>query len=64
MLGYRTEPIFIRHMTYLFITTVVSLIFSMEPVSSLELTVLNTLVCGVTALSKAHYLRQKLAEKT
>lgn len=63
LLRYRTEAISLRDMTYLFLVIVISLLSSVGPMSIVELIILNTLVCGLTALSETSWLAPKSQEK-
>ena len=45
MLGYRTESISIKEMTYLFLVTAIALLTSVGQMSLLDLTMLNSIIC-------------------
>lgn len=64
MLRYRTESISVRHMTYLFLVIVISLISSVGPVSIVELVIINTLICTLTALCETKYLAERFETST
>lgn len=64
MLRYRTESISVRNMTYLFLVIVISLISSVGPVSPLELAIINTIICGLTALCETRFLAERFETST
>lgn len=63
MLRYRTEPISIRDMTYLFITIGVALMCSIANLSYLELAMVMVLVCALAALGETALLAPRIVEK-
>ncbi len=63
MLRYRTEPITIKAMTYLFLVITIALLSAVGPVSPLELMLLNGLICGVTRLAESRLMTPRLAEQ-
>lgn len=64
MLRYRTESISVRNMTYLFLVIVISLISSVGPVSPVELAIINTIICGLTALCETRFLAERFETST
>jgi hypothetical protein len=64
MLRYRTESISVRNMTYLFLVIVVSLISSVGPVSLIELAIINTLICAITAACETRALAPRFETST
>ena len=63
MLRYRTEPISIKSMTYLFLVITVSLLSAVGQTSKIELILLNTLICACTGLAESKILTPRLAEQ-
>ncbi len=63
MLRYRTEPISIKAMTYLFLVITVSLLSAVGQTSPLELILLNALICACTGLAESKMLTPRLAEQ-
>lgn len=63
MLRYRTESISIKEMTYLFLVISVALLCAVGPVTSIELLVLNAVICGSTVLMESALVAPVLEEK-
>lgn len=63
MLRYRTEPISIRDMTYLFIVIGVSLMCSVANLHYLELSGLVALVCVLAGFGETRWLAPRIVEK-
>lgn len=63
MLRYRTEAISIRSMTYLFLVITVSLLSAVGKSSSIELMLINGLICVCTSLAESRMLTPRLAEQ-
>ncbi len=63
MLRYRTEPITIRDMTYLFIVIGVALMCSIANLPYLELALLLTLICVLAAIAETATLAPRIVEK-
>ncbi len=63
MLRYRTEPISIKAMTYLFLVITVSLLSAVGQTSPIELILLNVLICACTGLAESKMLTPRLAEQ-
>ncbi len=63
MLRYRTEPISIKAMTYLFLVITVSLLSAVGQTSPIELILLNALICACTGLAESKMLTPRLAEQ-
>jgi hypothetical protein len=63
MLRYRTEPISIRDMTYLFVAIGLSLLCSIAQLPYLELFALVALVCALAALGETRLLAPRIVEK-
>ena len=63
MLRYRTETISIKSMTYLFLVITVSLLSAVGQTGTIELILLNALICACTGLAESKMLTPRLAEK-
>lgn len=63
MLRYRTEPISIRNMTYLFVTIGMSLMSSLAPIDYPELIAMMVLVCALSALGETGFLAPRVVQK-
>lgn len=63
MLRYRTEPISIRDMTYLFVVIGVALMCSVAKLSYLELAGLGALICALAAVAETRALAPRIVEK-
>lgn len=63
MLRYRTEPISIREMTYLFITIGVSLMCAVAKLEYVEMAVLLALVIALAAVGETRVLAPRIVEK-
>ena len=63
MLRYRTEAISIKSMTYLFLVITVSLLSAVGQTSTIELILLNALICFCTSLAESKMLTPRLAEQ-
>jgi len=63
MLRYRTEPISIKSMTYLFLVITISLLSAVGQTSTIELILLNALICACTSLAESKMLTPQLAEQ-
>ncbi len=63
MLRYRTEPISIKEMTYLFLVIAIALLSSVARVSMLELILLNSIVCVTAIFIDSKILQSKYASK-
>jgi len=63
MLRYRTEPISIKSMTYLFLVITVSLLSAVGQSSTVELILLNALICLCANLAESKILTPQLAEQ-
>jgi len=64
MLRYRTESLSVRNMTYLFLVIVISLVSSVGPVSLVELVVINSMICAITALCETKFLAERFETST
>lgn len=63
MLRYRTEPITIRDMTYLFVVIGVSLMSSVSNLQYYELALVMALVCVLAAIGETRFLAPRIIEK-
>lgn len=63
MLRYRTESIPIRDMTYLFLVIVISLLTAITPVNSVELVILNSILCFITFWAESKWFAPRVHEK-
>jgi Domain of unknown function (DUF4956) len=63
MLRYRTEPISIRDMTYLFVAIGLSLMCSIAKVHYFELCAIILLVCALAALAETRFIAPRIVEK-
>ncbi len=63
MLRYRTEPITIRDMTYLFIVIGMALMCSIANLSYIELGLLLVLICALAAIGETSMLAPRMVEK-
>ena len=63
MLRYRTETISIKSMTYLFLVITVSLLSAVGQTSTIELILLNALICACACLAESKMLTPQLAEQ-
>ncbi len=63
MLRYRTEAISIKSMTYLFLVITVSLLSAVGQTTTVELLLLNALICVCTSLAESKMLTPQLAEQ-
>lgn len=63
MLRYRTEPISIRDMTYLFVVIGVSLMSSLAPLSYIELVAIMALLTGLCAVGETKLLAPRVVQK-
>lgn len=63
MLRYRTEPISIRDMTYLFIVIGVSLMCSIAKLHYFELCAIVVLICALAAVGETRCLAPRIVEK-
>lgn len=63
MLRYRTEPISIRDMTYLFVAIGMSLVASLAPLGYPELIAIMALVCALSAVGETGYLAPRIVQK-
>lgn len=63
MLRYRTEPISIRDMTYLFVVIGVSLMSSLAPLSYIELIAIMVLLCVLSAVGETRILAPRIVQK-
>ncbi len=63
MLRYRTEPISIKSMTYLFLVITVSLLSAVGQTGTIELILLNALICVCASLAESKMLKPSLAEQ-
>jgi hypothetical protein len=63
MLRYRTEAISIKSMTYLFLVITVSLLSAVGQTGTIELILLNALICACTGLAESKMLTPRLAEQ-
>jgi Domain of unknown function (DUF4956) len=63
MLRYRTEPISIRDMTYLFVAIGLSLMCSIAKVHYLELCAIILLVCALAAIAETRFIAPRIVEK-
>jgi hypothetical protein len=63
MLRYRTEPITIRDMTYLFIVIGISLMCSVAKLHYFELSLLLILICALAAVGETRLLAPRIIEK-
>ncbi len=63
MLRYRTESISIKEMTYLFLVISVALLSSVGPVTTIELVLLNGLICGSTVVAETALVSPNVATK-
>lgn len=64
MLRYRTESMSLRDMTYLFVAIVIALLSAVGPESVWVVSVADSLLCLLVALSESEFLVQKIEEKT
>lgn len=63
MLRYRTEPITVRDMTYLFITIGLSLVASVANITYVELALVMVLICVLATLGETAMLAPRVVEK-
>lgn len=63
MLRYRTEPIEIRDMTYLFMVIVVALISSVANLQYYEIVVVISLICLVSRFAETNFCAPKITER-
>lgn len=63
MLRYRTEPISVRDMTYLFLVISLALMCSIAPLPHYELALLNVLICALAVLGEASFFAPRVFEK-
>lgn len=63
MLRYRTEPISIRDMTYLFVVIGVSLMASLAPLGYIELIAIMVLLCVLSAVGETRLLAPRIVQK-
>ena len=63
MLRYRTEPITIKEMTYLFLVIAVALLSAVSSVSFLELCLLNGVLCLTAVTMDSYWLQGRLVVK-
>lgn len=63
MLRYRTEPITIRDMTYLFTVIVLSLICSVSQLNYLEFLVILILICSLAAFGETNLFAPRVIER-
>lgn len=63
MLRYRTEPISVREMTYLFVVIGLALLCSIAPVSPLDLALLNGLFVILAAIGETAIFAPRIYEK-
>lgn len=63
MLRYRTEPISIRDMTYLFVVIGVALMCSVAKLSYWELACMGALICALAAIAETKLLAPRIVEK-
>lgn len=63
MLRYRTEAISIKSMTYLFLVITISLLSAVGQTSTIELLLLNALICACASLAESKMLTPQLAEQ-
>lgn len=63
MLRYRTEPISIRDMTYLFVAIGMSLMCSLAPLGYPELVAIMALVCALSAIGETGFLAPRVVQK-
>lgn len=63
MLRYRTEPISIRDMTYLFVVIGIALMSSLAPLSYLELIAIMSLLCALSGIGETRLLAPRVVQK-
>lgn len=63
MLRYRTEPISIRDMTYLFVVIGIALMSSLAPLSYLELIAIMALLCALSGIGETRLLAPRVVQK-
>ncbi len=63
MLRYRTEPISIRDMTYLFVVIGLSLMCSVAKLPYIELVGISALVCALSAIAETKFLAPRVVER-
>lgn len=63
MLRYRTEPITIRDMTYLFVVIGVSLMCAVSNLQYYELALIMVLICALSAVGETRFLAPRIVEK-
>ena len=63
MLRYRTEPISVRDMTYLFVVISLALMCSVAPLQYYELILLNALICVLACLGETSLFAPRVYEK-
>ncbi len=63
MLRYRTEPISIKSMTYLFLVITMSLLSAVGPMAPWELIVINGLICSFTYAADTRLLTPRVSGK-
>lgn len=64
MLRYRTEPISIRDMTYLFVTIGMALMCSLAPVGYGELATIMALLCVLSGVGETKIIAPRVVQKT
>jgi len=64
MLRYRTEPITIKEMTYLFLVIAIALLSAVSSASIFELTLINALLCLVAFIADSSVLQGKYLEQS
>lgn len=62
MLRYRTEPISIRDMTYLFIVIGIALVCAIADLDYVQLLLVVAFICGLSAYGETRWLAPKIAE--
>jgi cell division protein FtsX len=63
MLRYRTEAISIKSMTYLFLVITIALLSAVGKTRSIELILINALICVCTSLAESKMFTTRLAEQ-
>lgn len=63
MLRYRTEPISVRDMTYLFVSIGLALMCSIAPLGYIELAALNLLIIALAAAGETSLFAPRIYEK-
>jgi len=64
MLRYRTEPITIKEMTYLFVVIAISLLSAVSTASAYELFFINSILCFVAFVADTKLLQGKYLEQS